>query len=133
MTRGSVTDFGGEGREITRRGQTAHYLNIAARNMLQLPTGRDVEFRDLAARASEQPAPPLVGNRHFWRSDLMTHHRPDYYASARMFSSRIANTDMPCNGEGQERAGHGSTGRQPIARRRRCRRPKRPRALPDHV
>jgi chondroitin AC lyase len=100
MTRGSVTDFGGEGREITRRGQTAQYLNAAARNMLRLPTGREAEFRDLAARASGQPAPPLVGNRHFWRSDLMTHHRPGYYTSARMFSSRIANTDMPCNGEG---------------------------------
>jgi chondroitin AC lyase len=100
MTRGNVTDFGGEGREIARRGQTANYLNTVARNMLQLPTGREAELRDLAARASGQPAPPLVGNRHFWRSDLMTHHRPGYYASARMFSSRIANTDMPCNGEG---------------------------------
>jgi len=100
MTRGDVTDFGAEGREITRRGQSAHYLSTAARNMLQLPTGREAEFRDLAARASGQPAPPLVGNRHFWRSDLMTHHRPGYYTSARMFSARIANTDMPCNGEG---------------------------------
>jgi len=100
MTRGGVTDFGAEGREITRRGQTAHYLSTAAHNMLQLPTGREAEFRALAARASDQRSPPLVGNRHFWRSDLMTHHRPGYYTSARMFSSRIANTDMPCNGEG---------------------------------
>jgi len=100
MTRGDVPDFGAEGREITRRGQSAHYLSTAARNMLQLPTGREAEFRDLAARASAQPAPPLVGNRHYWCSDLMTHHRSGYYASARMFSSRIANTDMPCNGEG---------------------------------
>lgn len=100
MTRGSATDFGGEGREITRRGQTAHYLNAAARNMLQIPTGREAEFRNLAARAAGQSAAPLVGNRHFWRSDLMTHHRPGYYTSARMFSSRLANTDMPCNGEG---------------------------------
>jgi len=100
MARGSVTDFGAEGREITRRGQTAHYLSTAARNMLQLPTGREAEFRVLAARASGQPAPPLVGNRHFWRSDLTTHHRPGYYTSARMFSTRVANTDMPCNGEG---------------------------------
>jgi len=100
MARGGTTDFGGEGREITRRGQTGHYLSVAARNMLQLPTGRKGEFRDLQARASGQPAPPLIGNRHFWRSDLMTHQRPRYYTSARMFSNRIANTDMPCNGEG---------------------------------
>ena len=30
----------------------------------------------------------------------MTHHRPDYYASARMHSTRIANTDGPANSEG---------------------------------
>jgi hypothetical protein len=46
--------------------------------MLQQRTGREAEFRDLAARASGQPAPPLIGNRHFWRSDVMTHHRPGY-------------------------------------------------------
>jgi len=100
MTRGGTTDFGGEGRGITLRGQNASYLSIAARNMLQFPTGREKEFRDLDARAAGQPAPPLVGNRHFWRSDLMTHHRPNFYASARMFSSRVANTDGAYNGEG---------------------------------
>jgi len=100
MTRGSVTDFGGEGREITRKGQNAHYLSTAAQNMLLLPTGREMEFRDLEARAAGQPAPPLVGNRHFWRSDFMTHHRPGFYTSARMFSSRVANTDGAYNSEG---------------------------------
>ena len=100
MTRGSASDFGAEGREITRRGQDASYLATAAQSMLKLPTGREQEFRALAARASAGRAPALEGNRHFWRSDLMTHHRPGYYASARMFSRRIANTDDPCNSEG---------------------------------
>lgn len=100
MARGSVCDFGAEGREISRRGQSARYLGEAARNMLDLPTGREDEFRALEARALDRPAPPLEGNRHFWRSDMMTHHRAGYYASARMFSRRIANTDHPCNDEG---------------------------------
>ncbi|MFC1597775.1 polysaccharide lyase family 8 super-sandwich domain-containing protein, partial [Planctomycetota bacterium] len=100
MSRGGTSDFGAEGREISRKGQDAGYLATAARNMLELPTGREDEFRALAGRASDGPAPPLEGNRHFWRSDVMTHHRADYYTSARMFSSRIANTDDPCNSEG---------------------------------
>ena len=100
MTRGVASDFGAEGREITRMGQTAGYLASAAGYMLQLPTGREDEFRALAARASGEDAPPLQGNRHFWRSDIMTHHRTGYYASARMFSQRIVNTDAPCNSEG---------------------------------
>ena len=100
MARGSTTDFGAEGREITRKGQTAGHLATAAGNMLKLPTGREEELRAMAARASDGPAPPLVGNRHFWRSDMMTHHREGYYTSARMFSSRLANTDGPANSEG---------------------------------
>ena len=100
MARGSTTDFGAEGREITRNGQMAGHLATAALNMLKLPTGREEELRAMAARAADRPAPPLEGNRHFWRSDMMTHHRAAYYTSARMFSSRLANTDNPCNSEG---------------------------------
>ncbi|NLS91514.1 MAG: polysaccharide lyase 8 family protein [Planctomycetaceae bacterium] len=101
MTRNDATDFGAEGREITRRGQSAGHLATAAGYMLQLKTGREDEFRALAARAAGRAdAPPLVGNRHFWRGDFMTHHRPNFYASARMHSKRLANTDGPANSEG---------------------------------
>lgn len=101
MARGDATDFGAEGREITRKGQSTSHLAGAANYMLMLKTGREEEFRALAARASGRPdAPPLVGNRHFWRADFMTHHRPKYYASARMHSKRLANTDGPANSEG---------------------------------
>ncbi|MHB8899089.1 MAG: polysaccharide lyase 8 family protein [Thermoguttaceae bacterium] len=101
MTRGVASDFGAEGREITRRGQSAAYLATVAERMLRLETGREEEFRALAARiAGRAEAPPLVGNRHFWRADLMTHQRPKYYASARMHSTRLANTDGPSNSEG---------------------------------
>ncbi len=101
MTRGDATDFGAEGREITRPGQSASHLASAAQAMLRLAGGREDEFRAVASRAAgRRDAPPLVGNRHFWRADLMTHHRPGYYASARMHSTRIANTDGPANSEG---------------------------------
>ncbi|MCH5378109.1 MAG: polysaccharide lyase beta-sandwich domain-containing protein, partial [Planctomycetes bacterium] len=101
MARGDATDFGAEGREITRKGQTTGHLVSAAQNMLRIPTGREDEFRALAARAAgHTDAPPLVGNRHFWRADMMTHQRAGYYASARMHSTRIANTDGPANSEG---------------------------------
>lgn len=101
MTRGNTTDFGAEGREITRKGQSASHLVSATEYMLRLPSGREDDFRALAGRAAGNgDAPPLAGNRHFWRADLMTHHRPKYYASARMHSTRMANTDGPANSEG---------------------------------
>jgi chondroitin AC lyase len=42
---------------------------------------------------------PLVGNRHFWKSDYMSQRRPGYFASVKMFSDRLANTEQ-VNGEG---------------------------------
>lgn len=100
MARGPASDPGAEGREIARKSQNARYLAEAAQEMLLLPTGREAEFRLLAQRAAGKPVPPLVGNRHFWCSDFMVHHRPAYYASARMYSRRVANSDEACNEEG---------------------------------
>ena len=128
MTRGDATDFGAEGREITRKGQSTSHLLSAAGSLLELriypkntedashgrkppasatvfgsarKTGREEELRQLIARASgKKDAPPLIGNRHFWRADMMTHHRAGFYASARMHSRRLANTDGPANKEG---------------------------------
>ena len=100
FTRGIYQDFGAIGREISRSNHTARYLRRVVDNMLALPSGRKEEFDGLAARLRDEDAPPLVGNRHFWRADIMTHHRPSYYASARMHTDRLFNTDLPCNEEG---------------------------------
>jgi chondroitin AC lyase len=89
-------DFGARGREIAvprRGGRSATYLGGAAEGMLMLPTGREEAFQALADRVAGRPAPPLVGNKHFFRSDMMVHHRPGWYASARMYSTRTFNTD----------------------------------------
>jgi len=94
LAHGPHTDFGAEGREITRPQQTALYLGRAARDMLRVVTGREDEFRALAARIDEAPAaPPLIGNKHFPCSDIMAHHGRGWYMSARMYSTRTMNTD----------------------------------------
>ena len=100
FTRGVYQDFGAIGREISRSGHTADFLRPVAAHLLELPTGREPELRALAARLEDGTAAPLVGNRHYWRSDITTHHRPTFYASARTFSDRLVNTDLPCNDEG---------------------------------
>ena len=60
MTRGDATDFGAEGREITRQGQSASHLASAAQTMLRLPDGREDEFRDWRV------APPDAGTLRRW-------------------------------------------------------------------
>jgi chondroitin AC lyase len=100
MTRRQWADPGANGRGITRQGlKSCEYLVQVAENMLKLPTGRSDDFEALKSRV-ESGKPPLTGHRHFWRSDFMTHHRPSFYVSARMYSERVDNTDWPCNDEG---------------------------------
>jgi chondroitin AC lyase len=93
LAHGRHSDFGADGRQITRAGQSAAYLAQAARLLLAQPTGREQECRNLLARVSDDAAPPLVGNRHFYCSDIMVHHRPSWYMSARFYSRRTCNTD----------------------------------------
>ncbi|MFC2126141.1 polysaccharide lyase family 8 super-sandwich domain-containing protein, partial [Bacteroidota bacterium] len=90
---GPVSDFAAEGRELTRPGENARYLSEAAKYMLTLPTGRENEFKALYTRTLGKPADPLTGNKHFFRSDIMVHHRPGWYMSAKMYSKRTVNTD----------------------------------------
>ncbi|MCX5759669.1 MAG: polysaccharide lyase beta-sandwich domain-containing protein, partial [Candidatus Hydrogenedentes bacterium] len=100
MAYGSTEDYGADGREIVRPGQTAKYLAEAANDLLHLPTGRENEIKALVQRTADRSVAPLEGNRHFWCSDFMVHHRKNYYASVRGFSTRTDNTDNSHNGEG---------------------------------
>ena len=103
MIRYSTKDYGATGRGITRRSgnsPSAGYLREVAESMLKLPTGREKDYRDFLKYLDGKNEMPFSGNRHFYRGDIMTHHRPGWYASARMFSNRLLNTDRPHNGEG---------------------------------
>ena len=100
MSYGSTPEYGAIGRQIARKDQSVRTLAGVSEHMLRLPTGRDDEFRRLAAEAAGSASPSLSGNRSYWRGDIMTHHRPGWYASARAYSTRTANTDGPANREG---------------------------------
>ena len=99
FTRGVGADLGANGRGITRKEYNAYVLVGLGKNLAELGIGREQEASEMAARAAGDPhAPPLVGNRQFWRADVMAHHRAAYYASARMYSTRTKNTEWG-NGE----------------------------------
>ncbi len=103
MIRGGVWDYGVTGREITRAGKDARSLAGAVERLARLPQPRRQELLAFAARLrGEAAAPPLSGNRSYWKSDFMVHQRPAYYSSARMFSTRTLNTDGYINSEGKK-------------------------------
>lgn len=115
---GGRIDYSTVGREITRKGKTAvprswargpvapigvayglpHTLALLAEH----PVPRRDELRSFVASLVGDPgADPLVGNRHFWRSDYHAHHRPGWFASVKMFSTRIINAEL-VNDEGRK-------------------------------
>lgn len=99
MWRCGMSDYGARGREISRKGIDGRYLSRVASIMLFLTADRHDDYRRIID-ASDSAVSHLTGNRHFWRSDIMTHHRNAYYTSARFFSTRLSNTDNPHNEEG---------------------------------
>lgn len=100
LMRGGMCDYGATGREITRRGKSAGYMRTVAETMIISATARNDELQSLLASIHGDFSQSIVGNRHFWCSDIMTHHRRQFYVSARMFSDRLLNTDQPANREG---------------------------------
>ncbi|MDF2441096.1 MAG: chondroitin lyase, partial [Abditibacteriota bacterium] len=103
MVRGIFYDYSVIGRQIVRSNQTASGLLRVTNILAAAPGPRRAELANFYARLSGHAnATSLTGNRHFWMSDFMTHHRPGYYTSARMFSTRTFNTDGYINSEGKK-------------------------------
>jgi chondroitin AC lyase len=102
MVRGPVFDYSACGREITRkRAGSSGSVVRACRDLAALETERQAEFEACAARltgAVFHPKSALSGNRCFWRSALMTHHRPGYFLSLRLTNPDLSQTEV-CNDE----------------------------------
>ncbi len=102
LVRNRVFDYSACGREITRSGGGySSGLGNACRDLARLdhPRGGELEaFAKRLEKGTGPETPALNGNRHFWRSDLMAHHRDGFYTSVRMTSKRLIQTET-CNGE----------------------------------
>lgn len=97
MVRGETFDYTASGRGLSRMNQSTNGNGLIgpATNALALGTYREDELEALVTRQTSSrtnhtadPALALVGHRHFWRSDLSTHHRPDFYTSVKISSTR---------------------------------------------
>lgn len=88
MIRGETFDHSAVGREISRPVAPVNRLHTFVDVMSKRESPRQRQFEVMARRLKGE-ALPLTGNRHFWRSDYMTHHRVDYASSLKMVSNRI--------------------------------------------
>jgi chondroitin AC lyase len=102
MVRGRTFDPVACGRELSRQGHDAGRLREGLRHLAAIAHPRQAEAQTAAACDPAAGRSLVIGNRHFWASDLMVQHRPEYYVSVRLPSPRVWNADMPCcGGEGR--------------------------------
>lgn len=94
-----VMDFGVKGRNIAR--PSDYDMNFIPQELDKMAKF-DTEHADIYFKWKqhiEEDAPfPTSGNKHFWLSDMMTHHGKNYYLSAKVISSRT-NGSESLNGE----------------------------------
>jgi chondroitin AC lyase len=90
------------GRSFTR-GLTAKRDGSLLAMLDQLQTldpAQAEQYRQLEAfHRGKRSKPVILGNRHFWRSDYMTHRRANWFASVRMHSKRTRPTETGTNSE----------------------------------
>jgi chondroitin AC lyase len=93
-------DISGCGRQIFRNCQSSK--GRAVLRQLEAMKSLDPGEADAYARliSSDRGASEntVVGNKHFWRSDMTIHRRPTWYASVKMSSTRVIGAET-CNGE----------------------------------
>jgi hypothetical protein len=91
-------DYGSAGREISRRGAVSSSgLKRCIERLIEMDAPRSTELKSFIKFIDGEELFPDQGNRHFWKSDIMVQHGPDYYISARMPSIRMNATEKMNN------------------------------------
>jgi chondroitin AC lyase len=92
----AVFDYSTMGREISRvknaDGRVAMLAEVCS-TMASLNIPRKNEFAKMAEDLKELSANPIIGNKHFWRGDMMVHRTSKFYTSIKMTSSRIKSSE----------------------------------------
>lgn len=95
MVRGTMLDYGAQGREVARKaGDRAKELIPACNRMALLNPARKKEFGDFKNHiANPGNSYNVEGNKYFWNSDFIVHQRKDYYTSVKMVSARTVGAE----------------------------------------
>jgi chondroitin AC lyase len=88
----SVMDFGTFGRNISRNGSGANISATVLDRIASADPPKVSEYQTWKAHLSGAPF-PAPGNKHFWKSDIMTQHGENYYLSAKIISKRTYGTE----------------------------------------
>lgn len=91
--RGAI-DFGVIGRGISRPGNCCNIDPEVLDRMAENDPAHAADFGAWRAHIVDSAPFPAPGNKHFWCSDIMTHHGADYYLSVKIPSTRTVGTEQ---------------------------------------
>ncbi|MBY5956912.1 hypothetical protein KUV50_02115 [Membranicola marinus] len=100
MVYGVYPDPGAKNRSLARPGTLQGYWVEAVDHLLLASDYRGKELHAVRAARLGESADLRKYNKFFWQSEYMSHQRPEYFSSARMFSTRNQNMEVPYNKEG---------------------------------
>ena len=100
MVYGKYYDPGAKNRSVSRAGTLNAQSEYLPEMLLQATDYRKDELQaQVKVRRGTEPA-QLTHDKFFWHTEYLSHQRPDYFTSVRMFSSRNHSMEEPYNGEG---------------------------------
>ena len=100
MVYGKYPDPAAENRSITRSGNMNPFSAVTPERLLRAATYRKNELENVVKIRQGKMKSELSFDRFYWDSEYLSHQRPTFFTSVRMFSSRNNNMEMPYNGEG---------------------------------
>ncbi len=93
-------DPGAKNRSLSRPGTLKAYSAALPQQLLKATDYREDELREVIRVRNGKAEPDFNFNKFFWHTEYMSHQRPGFFASVRMFSSRNHTMEVPYNGEG---------------------------------
>ena len=93
-------DPGAKNRSVSRSGTLSAYSTTMPKQLLAATNYRKKELEKVIAVREGRSDPDYSFNSFFWHTEYMSHQRPQYFTSVRMFSERNHSMEVPYNGEG---------------------------------
>ncbi|CAN5591544.1 polysaccharide lyase 8 family protein [soil metagenome] len=100
MAFGKYSDPGAKNRDNTRKGGLHAAGTELPEKLLQASNYRKDELEEIIKIRKGEKESELSFNKFFWHSEYLSHQRPKYFSSVRMFSTRNHSVEEPYNGEG---------------------------------
>lgn len=96
MIHGGTYDFSVRGRNISRENNgTTAYLTTILPRMQAIDPSKNAQYQTMLNHISDATGATsgVLGNKHFFRADLMTHKKPNLYIGVKMCSERTRGTE----------------------------------------